>query len=96
MIIHYGYGDGSGKYYVSIDAEKCDACNACIEKCPQKIIKIDTVMVDIEDKSVAVVDENYRRKIKDTCGACHKMQEINCVKECTKGAIAATWEQKHS
>jgi ferredoxin len=43
MIIHYGYADGSGKYYVSIDAEKCDACEICIEKCPQKALKIDTV-----------------------------------------------------
>jgi len=36
MIIHYGYKDGSGSYYVTIDADKCDACNACIEKCPQE------------------------------------------------------------
>jgi len=95
VIIHYGYEDGSGKYYVSINAEKCDACNACIEKCPQKIIKIDTVMIDIEDKQVAVVHEDHRKKIQYTCGPCHKQKEIHCVKACPKGAIAATWEKKH-
>jgi ferredoxin len=95
MIIHYGYEDGSGRYYVSIDADMCDACNDCIAQCPQKIIKIDTVMIDIDDKEVAVVDDSYRRKIKDTCGACHKQHEIHCIRACTKGAIATTWEQKH-
>jgi ferredoxin len=50
MIIHYGYADASGKYYVSIDAEKCDGCNSCIERCPEKALKIDTVMVDLDDK----------------------------------------------
>jgi ferredoxin len=94
MIIHYGYEDGSGKYYVSIDAEKCDACNACIEQCPQSVLKIDTVMIDIEDKQVAVVDEAQRKKIQYTCASCHQMKEIPCVRACEKGAIAATWQKK--
>ena len=38
MIIHYGYSDGSGEYYVSIDAEKCNGCGKCVEKCPQRVI----------------------------------------------------------
>lgn len=95
MIIHYGYEDGSGRYYVSINAEKCDACNACIEKCPQKIITIDTVMIDIDDKRVAVVDESFRKKIRNTCGECHKQKTIHCVQACSKGAVATTWEQKY-
>jgi ferredoxin len=95
MIIHYGYEDGSGRYYVSINAEKCDACNACIEKCPQRIITIDTVMIDIDDKQVAVINESCRKKIKNTCGECHKEKVIYCAKACSKGAIETTWEQKY-
>jgi NAD-dependent dihydropyrimidine dehydrogenase PreA subunit len=94
MIIHYGYQDGSGRYYVSIDAEKCDACKSCIEICPQKILKIDTVMIDIEDKQVAVVDEAYRKKIQYTCASCHQGNDLPCVQSCKKGAIAATWQKK--
>jgi len=94
MIIHYGYEDGSGKYYVSIDAEKCDACNACVETCPQKVLKIDTVMIDIEDKQAAVVDEAQRKKIKYTCASCHQEKKIHCARACEKGAITATWEKK--
>lgn len=94
MIIHYGYSDGSGKYYVSIDAEKCNACKICIEKCPQNALKIDTVMIDIEDKQVAVVHEAHRKKIQYTCASCHQKKEIHCAQSCKKGAIAATWEKK--
>lgn len=95
MIIHYGYEDGSGSYYVSIDAEKCNTCGACIDTCPEKIIKEDLVMIDIEDKRVAVIGDAFRRKIKDTCGMCHKAGNVRCVQACTMGAIATTWEQKH-
>lgn len=94
MIIHYGYEDGSGKYYVSIDAEKCDACSACIEICPQKVLKIDTVMIDIDDKEVAVVDEAQRKKLHYACAFCHQGNKIPCVQACVKGAIFATWQKK--
>lgn len=93
MIIHYGYADGSGKYYVSIDAEKCDACCACIAQCPRKILKIETILVDLDDKQVAVVAEEYRKKLQYTCAVCHQA-EIPCIRACEKGAIAATWIKK--
>lgn len=94
MIIHYGYADGSGKYYVSIDAETCDACNDCIQVCPHHILKIDTVLVDLDDKQVAVVAEAHRKKIQYTCASCHQGKEIPCLRACKKGAIATTWQKK--
>ncbi len=95
MVTHYGYTDGSGKYYVSIDAEKCDGCRSCIEICPQKILTIETVMIDIDDKD-AVVLEAQRKKIKYTCASCHEGRVIPCVQACKKGAIVATWEPTQS
>jgi ferredoxin len=96
MVIHYGYEDGSGAYYVSIDAEKCDACNACVEQCPEKAIAVGTVMIDIEDKQVAVVDEAQRKRIKYSCAACHQKSDIRCVRACSKGAIATTWKPRQA
>lgn len=93
MIIHYGYKDGSGSYYVSIDAQKCDACNVCIEKCPENVLTIDTVMIDIDDKQVAVVDEAQKKKLQYLCASCHEGKEVPCVGACEKGAITATWEK---
>lgn len=94
MLIHYGYQDGSGTYYVSIDAEKCDACAKCIEQCPEHILEFDTVMIDLDDKSVAVVKESQRKKIKYTCATCHEKKQILCEQACRKGAITTTWEMK--
>ncbi|HEX7510690.1 MAG TPA: 4Fe-4S dicluster domain-containing protein [Chitinivibrionales bacterium] len=94
MIIHYGYEDGSGSYYVSIDAEKCDACAACIEQCPQKILAFDTVMIDLDDKRVAAVHETQRKKIGYTCASCHEGKDVRCVRVCEKGAIVTAWEKK--
>ena len=96
MIIHYGYKDGSGSYYVSINAEKCDACYTCIEKCPEQILKIDTVLVDLDDKQVAVVDEASRNKLQYICATCHKQNQVTempCSCACKKGAISTTWEK---
>jgi ferredoxin len=94
MIIHYGYEDGSGKYYVSIDAETCNACGACIEKCPQKILAFEEVLIDLDFKQAAVVKETERKKIKYSCGSCHEGKDIPCVQACEKGAIVATWAKK--
>ncbi len=97
MIIHYGYTDGSGRYYVTIDAEKCDACNACIEKCPQNVLTLDTIMIDLDDKEVAVVDDAQRKKLQYSCATCHQENQANeilCVQACEKGAITTTWEKK--
>jgi ferredoxin len=93
MLIHYGYEDGSGRYYVSIDAQQCDACTACIEKCPQKILIIDTVMLDLDDKRVAVVDEAQRKKICYACASCHQGKEIPCEAACEKRAITTSWQK---
>jgi len=93
MITHFGYTDGSGKYYVSIDAEKCNACSACIERCPKKILTLETVMIDLDFKQAAAVLESERKKIKYTCGPCHEGTEIPCVRACEKGAIVATWQK---
>ena len=93
MVIHYGYTDGSGKYYVSIDAEKCNSCAVCVEKCPQKILTMEIVMIDLDFKEAAAVIETERKKIKYTCAPCHEGKDVPCVRACEMGAIVATWQK---
>jgi ferredoxin len=93
MITHYGYTDGSGRYYVSIDAEKCNACGDCIKECPRSALELSTVMIDIEDKTAAVLKEEHRKKLKYTCALCSKQKIKPCVSICKLKAINTTWEQ---
>lgn len=89
MIIHYGYADGSGKYFISIDSDKCDACGGCLASCPASVLELQDVEVDIEMRRQAVVKEIHRKKLKYSCGACVK--NWPCMKACRAGAIDITW-----
>ena len=87
MIIHYGYMDGSGKYYVSIDTDKCSGCGDCIGVCPQKILEMENILIDIDEKAVARVREEFRKKIKYSCSSCTTKEEKPCVLSCRQNAI---------
>ncbi|MGQ9538535.1 MAG: 4Fe-4S dicluster domain-containing protein [Candidatus Bathycorpusculaceae bacterium] len=63
MITYYGYTDGSGEYYIAVDSEKCNGCGECVRHCPKNALEIVTIMVDIEEQSVAAVKEEHRNKI---------------------------------
>jgi Fe-S-cluster-containing hydrogenase component 2 len=88
MITHYGYTDGSGEYYIIIDTDKCNGCGKCISKCPESALQLETVLIDLDDKTVASVTEVHRKKIKYTCSSC-KPENNNtpCVIACEGKAI---------
>jgi Fe-S-cluster-containing hydrogenase component 2 len=95
IITHYGYSDGSGEFYVVIDATKCNGCGKCTKECPQKALEMTMLLIDLEDKEVAAVTEQHRKKIKYTCSAC-KPESGNaaCVMACQTQAIACVWNPR--
>jgi ferredoxin len=95
VITYYGYTDGSGEYYIVIDAEKCNSCGKCISACPQEALDMEDVFIDLEDKPVAAVTEQHRKKIRYTCSSC-KPEEGNlpCINSCKEGAISCIWKVK--
>jgi Fe-S-cluster-containing hydrogenase component 2 len=93
IITHYGYSDGSGEYYIIIDAEKCNGCGECVKQCPKGALELITVTVDIDDKLVAAVTEEHRKKIKYTCSPCKpESGRTPCVVACKQKAITCTWK----
>ena len=92
---YYGYCDGSGEFYVVIDAEKCDGCGECVTKCPQGALQMETQLIDLEDKLVAAVTEQHRKKIKYTCSPCKPdTGQTICVMACKRGAISCVWNPR--
>ena len=45
VITYYGYTDGSGEYYIIIDAEKCNSCEECTKACPQSALKMEAMII---------------------------------------------------
>jgi NAD-dependent dihydropyrimidine dehydrogenase PreA subunit len=95
IITHYGYTDGSGEYYIVIDSDKCIGCGVCVKQCPQGALQLEEEFIDLEDKTVAAVTEEHRKKIKYTCSAC-KPENNNtpCVLACETKAIKCSWNPR--
>ena len=71
MKANWGYQDGSGNYFITIDTDKCDGCGACVEACPQNVLEVGEDPVDpMREEPVAFVTEEQRKKLKFACSPC--------------------------
>jgi len=78
-----------------IDAEKCDGCGKCVATCPQKALEMSTMLIDLDDKTVAAVSEEHRKKIKYTCQPCKpETGKTPCVSICFTKAIKCIWNPR--
>ena len=95
MITHYGYIDGSGEFYIVIDSDKCSGCGKCIQVCPQSALQLESMFIDLEDKTVASISENHRKKIKYTCSSCKPENgKTPCILACESQAIKTVWNPR--
>lgn len=93
MKANYGYMDGSGEFYITIDTDKCIECShhGCVTACPHELFEIE---VDDYDDEVATIKADLRKKIKYECGPCKPTTDrppLPCVEACTPGAISHSW-----
>ena len=96
MLANYGYKDGSGEYFITIDTEKCNGCGDCAGVCPAKVL----VVVDedpydpMREEPVVVVAPEKKNRIKDECTLCkpsfHR-PPLPCVQACEAGAVSHSW-----
>jgi ferredoxin len=92
LIVHYGYTDGSGEYYLTVDTDKCSGCGKCVKQCSQSALQLETAFFDLEDKTIASVKEEHRKKIKYTCSSCKpESKSVPCVLACDTKAINCNW-----
>lgn len=95
MLANYGYKDGAGEFYISIETEKCDGCAECVKACPQGVFECSEDMNDpFRREPIAVVSEPHRNKLKYSCAGCKPPSgspSLPCMKSCKKGAIGHSW-----
>ena len=93
MKANYGFKDGSGEYYITIDTDLCIDCEprSCVTACPVGIFQI--IEDDYDDEVAAVVAE-HRNKIKFSCAPCKPVTDrppLPCVGACPNEAIIHSW-----
>ncbi|MBW1711724.1 MAG: 4Fe-4S dicluster domain-containing protein [Deltaproteobacteria bacterium] len=96
MLANYGYKDGSGDYFITIDTDQCDGCGQCVEACPAEVMLVldEDPNDPFREEPVAVVSEEQRKKLKYACAACKPASDrppLPCVAACPQEAIAHSW-----
>ncbi len=94
MLANYGYKDGSGEYFITIDTERCTVCGDCVEVCPAHVLEMVEDEFSLDDEMVAVVREEHRKKLKYSCAPCKPTSgqvDLPCVLACEPEAIAHSW-----
>lgn len=95
MQAQYGYQDGSGSYYITLDTELCDGCGDCVPACPQQLFQVGEDEMDpFIEREVAFVVPAQRNHLRYACEVCKpasKGMDLPCVTACPPGAIAHSW-----
>jgi len=93
MIANYGYTDGSGTYYITINTDACQSCKdtPCVPSCPEKML---TVELDDYDDPAAMVKREFWKQLKYKCAPCKPVADPTpppCIKACLVKAITHSW-----
>jgi ferredoxin len=93
MIANYGYRDGSGEYYLTIDTDRCIDCGGrwCVQACPRSLFEIEA---DDYDDEVATIVMSARKQLKETCADCKPSggyETLPCTTACLPAAITHSW-----
>jgi len=87
----YGYSDGTGEYFITIDASLCDGCGDCITACPAGVL---TIGKSDDGQLKCKVRDEVRKKLALLCPGfqtCSSEHKVNCHSVCTKNAIHHSW-----
>jgi NAD-dependent dihydropyrimidine dehydrogenase PreA subunit len=96
MLANYGYSDGSGSYFITIDTDECDGCGDCAAVCPAQVFEVieEDPNDPFREEPLVTVRRDKRKKVKYECGPCKPSSErptLPCVKACKAHAISHSW-----
>jgi Fe-S-cluster-containing hydrogenase component 2 len=93
MRAHYGYKDGSGEFFITVETDACVDCVGmpCVKVCPAGVLE--PFEDDYDDLVVAVKDE-LRHRLKYACAPCKPVSDrppLPCVEVCPARTIEHSW-----
>jgi predicted CoA-substrate-specific enzyme activase len=91
MLVHYGYTDGSGDYFISVSTDLCDGCGDCVTACPAGVLVV--AEEDGLGPKVKPKDE-LRNRLALVCPgsrSCSDAKGAYCQSACTRNAITHSW-----
>jgi ferredoxin len=96
MLAQYGYGDGSGSYFITIDTDKCTGCGDCVTACPAEVFEVvnEDPNDPMNDAPVALVREDKKKKLAYECSPCKPAggsPQLPCTRACRVGAVDHSW-----
>ena len=96
MLATYGYKDGSGDFFITIDTDKCDGCGKCVDACPARVLEVvdEDPNDPFREEPLAIVTADKRKKIKYECGPCKPASDrppLPCMASCEPDAVAHSW-----
>jgi predicted CoA-substrate-specific enzyme activase len=89
--VQYGYSDGTGEYFITIDNNLCNGCGECAENCPAGIFVMEK---DGSSPPRATVSKDNRKRLALLCPGkegCPRGEENNCQEICPVHAITHSW-----
>ena len=89
--VNYGYSDGTGEYFITIDVGRCDGCGHCVSACPAELF---VVYQDEDGHPKVKVKKETRKNLALLCpgyDSCRAMHNVDCHITCPQNAISHTW-----
>jgi len=96
MLANYGYQDGSGEFFITIDTDRCNGCGDCVSACPARLFAVvdEDPHDPLREEPVAIVVDDKRKKLKYECNPCKPPSvrpPLPCVTACQAEAIGHSW-----
>lgn len=91
MKVQYGYSDGTGEFFITVDNGLCDGCGECVRACPCGVLEM---AEDDSGQPKARVRDDVRKRLALVCPgfqSCSSANETNCHSACGRDAIDHTW-----